>query len=122
MSIAIVVFVCVLIGCSSSPQLKAGTWTGSLTPMNHPEINNSISYKISYPNDQLNIMLIGPNGTKTETREVYLRADTLFFTFDEPEEQVALNCALARERKGVFVGRCSDSAGKWARFTMKAPE
>lgn len=107
-----------LAACQSAPILDAGRWTGTLTPMNHPDMATPVAYDVQYEGTRLVIDLIGPNGTTTPTRRPRLDGDTLFFSFEEPEEQVRLDCALGRADTEAFAGRCADAAGKWARFTM----
>ena len=103
-------------------RLAEGRWSGTLTPMNHPEMENPIAYDVGYEGDDLRIDLVGPDGAALPTRDVRLTADTLFFVFDEPEENVPLRCALARDETDHLAGRCTDASGKWARFTMQPPE
>ena len=106
---------------STPPNLAVGTWTGTLTPMNHPDMANPITYTVRYPNDALAIDLIGPGGNRLFTRSIHHTADSLHFTVDEPEEGVTLHCALGRQPDEGFAGRCADATGKWARFTMTPP-
>jgi hypothetical protein len=110
-----------LAACQPSPPLDAGRWTGTLTPMNHPDMATPVAYDVRYDGGRLAVDLIGPNGTTTSTHAPRLVGDTLFFSFDEPEEQVRLDCALGRSDTGTYAGRCVDPSGKWARFTMVAP-
>jgi hypothetical protein len=111
-----------LAACGSPDRLAEGRWSGTLTPMNHPEMANPIAYDVDYEGDDLRIALVGPNGAALPTLDVRLTADTLYFAFDEPEENVLLRCALAHEETDRFAGRCTDASGKWARFTMLPPE
>jgi hypothetical protein len=111
-----------LAACGSPDRLAEGRWSGTLTPMNHPEMANPIAYDVGYEADALHIAVVGPEDTALPTRGVRLTADTLYFAFDEPEENVPLRCALGRENADHFAGRCTDTAGKWARFTMQPPE
>jgi hypothetical protein len=111
-----------LAACDSPDRLAEGRWSGTLTPMNHPEMANPIAYDVGYEGDDLRIDLVGPDGAALPTRDVRLTTDTLFFVFDEPEENVPLRCALGRENADRFAGRCTDTAGQWARFTMQPPE
>jgi erythromycin esterase len=110
-----------LSSCAGPSRLEEGRWTGALTPMNHPEIANPVAYEVRYEGDILAIELIGPGGELVQMRETRLDGDTLFFAFDEPEEQVPLECSLARDAAGAFAGRWMDVSGKWARFTMVPP-
>ena len=111
-----------LYACDSDPKLTEGRWTGSLSPMNHPEMQNPVAYDVGYRDTQLQIDLIGPDGTSSSTKNVKMTSDTLYFAFSEPEEKVLLKCALAKENQGLFRGRCTDLNGKWAMFTMIAPD
>lgn len=106
---------------STTPQLAEGRWTGTLTPMNHPDMQNPIGYEVGYPGDSLRIQIVGPSLTAIPTYRPRLQGDTLYFAFDEPEEQVRLNCALAGTPSEGFAGRCVDATGKWARFMMRPP-
>lgn len=112
---------CVMVTCQSAPPLEEGQWTGSLSPMNHPDMSNPIAYNVSHNNGQLEIDIIGPNASHIPTRDIRLENDTLYFSFNEPEEKVLLDCALAEENSHTFSGRCTDASGKWAIFTMTAP-
>lgn len=89
--------------------------------MNHPEMENPVSYKVTYTDDRLSISILDPGGALIPTNAPRLEGDTLFFSFNEPEEQVLLNCVLAKNNKKEYSGRCQDSEGKWAQFTMIPP-
>ena len=89
--------------------------------MNHPDRVTPLTYAVGYEGDALTLAIGGPDGAEIPTRDVVLRADTLHFVFDEPEEGVPLQCALGRGEAGTFEGRCTDASGKWARFTMAPP-
>ncbi len=112
---------CLLIGCQSNGKLETGRWTGSLTPMNHPEMENPLSYNVSYADDELAIDIIGPDSTVMRARDPRIQNDTLHFSFKEPEEQVLLTCKMAGNGDNRFAGRCTDKSGKWAYFTMRYP-
>ena len=116
------VALCLLISCRTKADLEDGLWTGSLSPMNHPEAATPITYDVAHEDDVLTIRLLGPDSLLIPTRGVTLASDTLFFTFDEPEEGVALECALAAAEAGSYAGRCEDAEGKWAYFTMVPPK
>ncbi len=122
--IACIVTACSVAACGNSPRLEEGRWTGALTPMNHPDMANPVQYDVSYDGDVLTLLLIGPDGDSVRTDNPRLVEDTLFFTFDEPEEDVRLDCALGRRSaaEGGFAGRCTDPTGQWARFTMNPPD
>jgi hypothetical protein len=111
------------VACSntSQPNLETGTWTGTLTPMNHPEMANPVTYAVDYPDGTLSIDLIGPGGASLPTRSIHYTADSLHYAFDEPEEGVTLRCALGRQPNDGFAGRCTDANGQWAHFTMVPP-
>ena len=103
------------------PCLAVGTWTGGLAPMHHPDRVTPLTYRVGYDGDALTLAVGGPDGVAIPARDVALRADTLRFVFDEPEEGVPLRCALGAGEAGAFEGRCADASGKWARFTMTPP-
>ncbi len=112
---------CALAACATPPQLEEGRWTGTLTPMNHPDMANPIAYDVRYVGNDLAVDLIGPDGATVPTRDIRLEADTLYFAFNESEANVPLQCALGRDETSGFSGRCADASGKWARFTMRSP-
>lgn len=113
----------ILVSCQSSPQIEEGYWTGTLTPMNHPDLSNPMGYEVSYEDDSLTIQIVGPDSSLVTVYNTRVENDTLFFQFDEPEEQVTLDCMLASQENPNegFAGRCTDESGKWARFTMIPP-
>lgn len=102
-------------------RLTEGTWTGDITPMNHPEMRSALLYQVSYEGERLNIVIEGADGQVLPTREANLRDDELTFVFTEPEANMLLTCSLERQLAGGFAGRCSDPDDKWARFTMIPP-
>lgn len=121
---ALLLFVTGLAACTTpaaQPPLPEGTWTGTLAPMNHPEMKNAVTYEVGSPDGALAISLVGPGNTSIPTRDITLDTDTLRFTFDEPEEHVPLHCALGAQADDSYAGRCTDASGKWARFTMVPP-
>ena len=118
---SIVVLMGLVATCSTQPVLQEGTWTGGLTPMNHPDMVLPLTYEVSRVDGQWSIVL--KNGeAQTPTRTLKLEGDTLSFVFNEPEENVELTCALARRPDAGYAGRCTDAEGKWAHFTMIPPE
>lgn len=114
---------CLITACQpdSKPKLQSGHWTGTLTPMNHPDMANPIDYEVSYKNDSLMLGIVGPDSTVIPTRVKRVEDDSLFFSFNEPEEQVLLDCAFGKKESGELAGRCTDSSGKWALLTMVPP-
>ncbi|NBB89944.1 MAG: hypothetical protein GVY23_01915 [Spirochaetes bacterium] len=113
----------VVAGCSSSPDVPEGKWTGTLTPMNHPEMQTPVAYNVATQDGGLTVDVIGPNGNVVRAEEPELQGDTLAFHFPEPEENVMLTCRLGRtnEIPDGFAGRCTDGSGQWAHFTMTPP-
>lgn len=113
-----------LAACStapSQPALQEGTWTGGLTPMNHPDRVLPLTYEVSRADDGSLSLTLGSGDTQTPTRDVILDGDTLSFVFNEPEENVELTCALGRQADAGYAGRCTDAEGKWGHFTMTPP-
>lgn len=113
-----------LLACEAPAALPEGRWTGALTPMNHPEMENPIAYEVSHPEGKLAVSVISPSGSSVPTQNPRVDSDTLRFAFEEPEEGILLTCALAwTDRANAhFAGRCTDDNGKWARFTMIPPD
>jgi hypothetical protein len=87
---------CLIVACSSTPELKEGHWTGHLTPMNHPEMSIPVSYEVTYMEGGLDINIIGSDGISASAQNPHIEGDTLLFMFNEPEEQVTLECELMR--------------------------
>lgn len=59
--------------CQSSPQqIAEGYWTGTLTPMNHPDMSNPMGYEVSYSEGALSIDVIGPDSTVIPASSVLL--------------------------------------------------
>ncbi len=114
---------CLLAACAQTTptMLQEGTWTGGLTPMNHPDMLLPITYEVSRVGGQFAITLIAED-IQTPTRDARVEGDTLSFVFNEPEAGVLLTCALARQADERYAGRCVDAEGKWAHFTMTPPE
>ena len=117
---SLLIFAVFLTACAGSPALEEGRWTGTLTPMNHPEMANPVAYEVRQMEGSLSIDLIGPSGNRIPTRHPRLEGDSLYFSFEEPEEQVRLRCVLGPVEMS-FAGRCVDDNGKWAWFTMEPP-
>ncbi|MEM1128179.1 MAG: hypothetical protein AAGI71_16150 [Bacteroidota bacterium] len=108
---------------SSAPDsLSEGTWTGTITPMNHPDRPSPITYEVRQATGGYQLTLQAGGGSGLAARDLTLQADTLAFTFNEPEAQVPLRCVLVAEPDGHYAGRCTDPGGQWARFTMHPPE
>lgn len=117
---------CLLAACAATPEVEEGRWTGTLTPMNHPEMETPVGYDVRHADEGLSIVVIGPGGERMPARRPRLEGDTLTFSFVEPAAQVLLTCTLARTRAPAsptagFAGRCVDPTGKWAQFTMRRP-
>ena len=110
-----------LAACSSA-KLTEGTWNGSLTPMNHPDMSAPIQYDVAYSGDQLELSIIGPDGQKIPTQNAAFAKGKVTFDFPEPEEGVMLHCSLSEEGVNSYAGRCTDDSGKWATFTMQKSE
>jgi len=89
--------------------------------MNHPEMSIPVNYDVVYTESGLAITIIGANGVPARVENIYLKEDALLFTFNEPGEQVALECSLSKTEMNCFTGRCNDSSGKWAQFTLVHP-
>lgn len=115
-------FLAVLLAACAAPDtpvLKEGTWTGHLTPMNHPEMQIPLTYYVA-PGPTLSIA--PADGEPVAVRNLRAETDTLFFIFDEPDAGVPLACRLAHRPDGAYAGRCTDADGKWAVFTMIPPD
>ena len=118
---------CLALAACATTQIQAperlaeGTWTGALTPMNHPDQNTPMRYRVAYSDEGLSIEMEWPRGDALLGRDAELQEGMLTFGLIEPEGNVPLQCNLARQPDGSFDGRCADAEGKWARFTMLPP-
>lgn len=113
----------VLAACQGPPPtLDTGTWTGHLTPQNHPEMQIPLAYEVTHDDGALAITLVSEAGTRTALRDVDFADSVLTFTFVEPDAGVPLACSLLPQADGRFVGRCTDAEGKWGLFTMIPPD
>lgn len=78
----LLLFTSLILICSCTPtdtdQLTPGTWTGYLSPMNHPETKNEVSYNVQYVENELQIELIGPGGAPIQTETPQIKNDSLF--------------------------------------------
>ena len=72
MRIGLLLLVLTLSGCTSADTLPEGRWTGSLTPMNHPDLQTDIVYDVSTTAGELSIVLIGPGGEEINVSEPVL--------------------------------------------------
>ena len=121
---SVFVLISFLAACSAQPSqtaLQEGTWTGGLTPMNHPDMVMPLTFEVRRIHGKLSIVL--NNGeTQTPTYGLTIEGDTLSFIFNEPEDQVELTCAFGRQADASYAGRCTDAGGKWAHFTMTPPK
>ena len=104
-----------------APALEAGTWTGHLTPQNHPEMQIPLAYEVAHDDGKLAITLVSDAGARTAVDDVALADSALTFTFLEPDAGVPLACSLLPQANGRYVGRCTDPEGKWGLFTMIPP-
>lgn len=117
----IVVLGFVFSACASTVKLEEGNWSGTLVPMNHPDLKTDLVYTVRYPDDKLEISIVGPDGSVLPTKNPRIADEVLLFSFIEPEQQAELHCELSRQWEGGFSGRCTDSEGKFALFTMIPP-
>ena len=97
-SIKALALLCTLAACASTKPttLQESTWTGGLTPMNHPEMVMPITYDVSHADGHLAVTLI-TGDIQTPMRDAQVEGDTLSFVFNEPEANVLLTCVLARQ-------------------------
>ena len=54
----ILILLGLIAACSAQPGLQEGTWTGGLTPMNHPDMIIPLTYEVSRVDGHLSIALI----------------------------------------------------------------
>ena len=113
----------VALGCDQPPPLlPEGKWTGTIVPLNQPDLRSEVYYRVSYEGQALTIV-IGMTGMESRAaRDVVVTTDSLKFVFDEPEGDVPLECGLGLHSTGNYEGLCADSGGKSAYFTMRPPD
>jgi len=105
----------------SAQSLHLGDWTGTLTPMNHPDMHLPMKYIVSEDNDNVTLTLVTENGTTTEARNIKMTKSTLAFVFNETDANVELTCHFNKDKVGRYKGKCQDKMGKWGLFTMIPP-
>ena len=110
-----------LTGCRSPHTLQSGLWSGHMTPMNHPEMKTELTFEVSYDKRIASITLNGHGGMHLPTRNLNIQKNMIEFTFNEPEQNVALSCQFIGSDQKGFSGRCTDDSGKWAVFEMIPP-
>ena len=104
----LLLFTSLILICSCTPtdtdQLTPGTWTGYLSPMNHPEMKNEVSYNVQYVENGLQIELIGPGGApypnRNSTDEKWLPFLFLWWTW----RRCDLELHARQKRIGFFWG------------------
>jgi len=87
--------------------------------MNQPSTRATLNYQVDYIEENVSLLIHSPGGKKIQTRALQLTKDSLFFSYNRPEQEEVLSCGLKRVNKNYYYGRCADSEGKWATFTMK---
>src|SRR5881628_3004482 len=90
--------------CLSAPMsgqsLVSGTWSGSVTD------------RVAGGPDSLSIVLSeGPGTQSVGFAGLYLRGDTLTFTWAGGAQGSLVNCTLVQQAEGVYAGSCHDSQG-----------
>jgi len=95
---ALVITDVLFVECEPEDQLLTGRWSGHLTPMNHPKMQSPVAYQVNYKGDTLQIDIIGQDSSVIPAKDILFTEDTLFFIFNEPEEKVVLDRALAKNK------------------------
>ena len=93
-----------------------------MTPMNHPEQVMDLVFQIEKTNEAYTLEILGPEGVIIPTNDFSVNRDNISFTFSEPEEGVLLDCVFYGTNQQGYKGRCTDSNGKWAQFSMAPPK
>lgn len=124
--VAAALFACIATGCGDPsaevPTLEEGKWTGTAMPMGHPEQRTELTYRISNTLDGINMTIGTTFNDGRPGRDVEMTVDTLYFVFDEHQQDVELHCALGLQPNGNYEGKCIDSDGKWTWFMMRPPD
>lgn len=97
--------------------LKAGTWTGQITPPDGQTLD--ITYEVSTANDSLKISMIVPERGTFPFEDITLEDGVLSFFWEAGEP---LGCNLTLGEDGTFAGECSDIEGTSGQLTMVPPE
>lgn len=101
--------------------VPTGTWTGTLTPHNHPTMHLPMTYQVEECAEGITITLASGDGQGVEARDVRATAERIRFAFTEPEANTPLGCDLRRQQDGAFTGRCTAPDGTYATFAMNPP-
>ena len=101
----------------SAQTIKAGTWTGSVTP---PDGGLTVvTYDVTVIGDSLGVVIhAGEHGDFT-VRNGHYAEGKITFAF---EPGITVRCTLARGEDGNFAGECLAEDGSVAQMTMVPPK
>lgn len=109
----------ILTSCSTTKKLPSGAWSGYFSSMDKPDNRISLTYEVVQQQDSVSLQIFGPRGMNMQTNGIEMTKDTLFFTFIKMDQSGSFSCGLKKVNKNYYYGRCTDTEGRWAIFTMK---
>ena len=115
----IIILSILLTACSTTQKLPTGSWSGYVSPMDFPNSRIILNYKVYDLGESVGLQIFSPGGTEIQTKNIQMTKDSLFFSYDKQKQQGEFSCGLEKVNKHYYYGRCTDSDGKWALFTMK---
>ena len=101
----------------SAQSLKAGLWTGTVTPPDGGE--TAVTYDVTVHGDSLGIVIhAGEHGDFTAENGKYADGKISFVFHPGPR----VVCTLSRTDDGSFAGPCIEEDGSEAKVTMVPPK
>ena len=118
MKFAALLLLCVATpGLCAAQSLKAGTWTGSVTP---PDGGLTVvTYDVTVIGDSLGVVIHAGEHGEFTVRNGHYAEGKITFAF---EPGITVRCTLARGEDGTFAGECLAEDGSVAHMTMVPPK
>jgi len=99
-----------------SAQMKAGAWTGTVTPPDNPAVDATFDVRVSGDSTHITIKV---EFGDFPAHDVKVLDDRVTFTF---EPGVPVNCVLMLQENGNYSGDCTDPNGEIGVIVMVPPE
>lgn len=108
----------ILSSCSTTQKLPSGQWSGYFSSIDKPDNRTTLKYEVDNQQENVSLQIFGPQGMYIETYGLEMTKDTLYFSFDKLDKTGLLSCALKKVNKNYYYGKCIDTDGRGALFTM----
>lgn len=113
---ALIVPLLFVIPSGASAQMKAGAWTGTVTPPDNPVVDATFDVRVSGDTTHITIKV---EFGDFPAHDVKVLDDRVTFTF---EPGVPVNCVLMLQENGNYSGDCTDPNGEIGVIVMVPPE